>query len=165
LPHQVTAGFFYQTLKVRFGADYSYQNWGTQNDSYTESGGKGVTVAYTDTHTVKVGFEIVPRYSDVAHYMNRMAYRIGARYGDYYQTFGGTKVRQYALTAGVALPIRLFGRSSVNVGFEAGMRLPESAQIEINQKMGGTSRQNYYKVSVGLNLFGEDRWFVRYKFD
>lgn len=165
LPHQLTAGFFYQTLKVRFGADYVYQNWGTQNENFVESGGKGVDVAYADTHTVKAGFEIVPRYSDVAHYMRRMAYRIGARYGDYYQTFGGRRVHQYALTAGVGLPIRLFGRSSVNVGFEAGMRMPESRTIEINHKVAGTINQTYYKVSIGLDLFGEDRWFVRYKFD
>ena len=165
LPHQVTAGFFYQTLKVRFGADYSYQNWGTQNDSYTESGGKGVTVAYTDTHTVKVGFEIVPRYSDVAHYMNRMAYRIGARYGDYYQTFGGSTVQQYAITAGIGLPIRLFGRSSVNIAFEYGHRNPAEDTIMINDVKVGMVKQNYYKMSLGLTLFGEDKWFHRYKYE
>jgi hypothetical protein len=65
----------------------------------------------------------------------------------------------------VGLPIRLFGRSSVNVGFEAGMRMPESRTIEINHKVAGTINQTYYKVSIGLDLFGEDRWFVRYKFD
>lgn len=165
LPHQATAGFFYQTLKVRFGADYSYQNWGTQNDGYIESGGKGVHVAYTDTHTVKLGFEIVPRYSDVGNYMNRMSYRIGARMGDYYQTFGGSKVKQYAITAGLGFPIRLFGRSSINVGFEAGIRRPDDSTITINEQVVGMIKQTYYKVSLGLNLFGEDRWFVRYKFD
>lgn len=165
LPHQISAGFFYQTMKIRVGADYVYQDWGGQNISYVESGGKGVHVAYTDTHTVKVGFEIVPRASDVSHYMNRMAYRIGARYGDYYQTFGGSHVKQYVLTAGVGLPIRLFGRSSVNVGFEMGMRRPDSDTIMIDNEMVGMIRQTYYKFSIGLNMFGEDRWFVRQKFN
>ena len=165
LPHQFSAGFFYQTLKIRVGADYVYQNWGSQNSSFIESGGKGVHVAYTDTHTIKAGFEIVPRASDVTHYLNRVAYRIGARMGDYYQTFGGSRVKQYAVTAGVGLPIRLFGRSSVNVGFEFGMRRPESDNIKVGEEMVGMIKQTYFKASIGLNLFGEDRWFVRYKFD
>lgn len=165
LPHQVSAGFFYQSMKVRFGADYSYQDWGAQNTDYAESDGTGIVVAYTDTHTVKVGFELIPRYSDVAHYMNRMAYRVGARMGDYYQTFGGCRVRQYAVTAGVGLPIRMFGRSSVNVGFEFGMRRPESESVMVNSQMVGMIKQTYYKMSIGLDLFGEDRWFVRQKFD
>ena len=144
---------------------YVYQNWGSQNSSFIESGGKGVHVAYTDTHTIKAGFEIVPRASDVTHYLNRVAYRIGARMGDYYQTFGGSRVKQYAVTAGVGLPIRLFGRSSVNVGFEFGMRRPESDNIKVGEEMVGMIKQTYFKASIGLNLFGEDRWFVRYKFD
>ena len=97
--------------------------------------------------------------------MNRMAYRVGARMGDYYQTFGGCRVRQYAVTAGVGLPIRMFGRSSVNVGFEFGMRRPESESVMVNSQMVGMIKQTYYKMSIGLDLFGEDRWFVRQKFD
>jgi len=31
--------------------------------------------------------------------------------------------------------------------------------------MVGMIKQTYFKASIGLNLFGEDRWFVRYKFD
>ena len=46
LPHQVAAGFFYQDSKVRFGVDYVYQNWGSQNTDYMESGGKGVHVGH-----------------------------------------------------------------------------------------------------------------------
>lgn len=165
LPQQVSAGVFYQNLKIRVGADYVYQDWGSRNESFVESGGTGVRVAYTDTHTVKVGLEVVPRYSDVAHYFNRVAYRIGARMGDYYQTFGNGRVKQYALTAGLGFPIRLFGRSSINLGFEAGMRRPDSKTIMISDKVAGTIRQTYYKFSLGLNLFGEDRWFVRQKFN
>ena len=107
----------------------------------------------------------MPRYSDVAHYMNRMAYRVGARYGDYYQTFGGSRVKQYAVTAGIGLPIRLFGRSSVDLGFEFGMRRPDSDTVMIGNEMVGMIKQTYFKMSIGLNLFGEDRWFVRHKFD
>ncbi len=165
LPHQVVAGFFFQNAKVRFGADYVYQNWGSQNTNYLESGGKGVLVAYTDTHTVKAGFEIIPRFTDVSNYLNRISYRVGFRYGDYYQTFGGSTVQQYAITAGFGLPVRLFGRSSVDIGFEYGHRNPASETIMINDKKVGMVKQNYFKMSIGLTLFGEDKWFHRYKYD
>ncbi len=164
LPHQIAAGFFYQTMKVRFGADYVYQNWGSQNSDYMESGGRGVHVAYTDTHTIKAGFEIIPRYTDVSNYLNRVSYRVGVRYGDYYQTFGGSKVQQYAITAGFGLPVKLFSRSSVDIGFEYGHRNPSSNTIMIGDKKVGMIKQNYFKMSVGLTLFN-DRWFFRYKYE
>ena len=165
LPSQVVAGFFYQDPKVRFGVDYVYQDWGNQNTDYMESGGRGVHVAYTDTHTIKAGFEIIPRFTDVGNYLNRMSYRIGVRYGDYYQTFGGSTVQQYAITAGIGLPIRLFGRSSVNIAFEYGHRNPAEDTIMINDVKVGMVKQNYYKMSLGLTLFGEDKWFHRYKYE
>ena len=165
LPNQISAGFFYQDPKVRFGVDYVYQDWGSQNTDYMESGGRGVHVSYTDTHTVKAGFEFIPRYSDVGNYLNRVSYRIGFRYGDYYQTFGGSTVQQYAVTAGFGLPIRLFGRSSVNIGFEYGRRDPAQDTILINEVKTGMVKQNYYKMSLGLTLFGEDKWFHRYKYE
>lgn len=165
LPSQISAGFFYQTSKIRFGADYVYQNWGEENIDYTESLGKGTEVAYTDTHTVKVGFEITPRSVDVRNFLNRISYRVGARVGDYYQTFGGSSIHQLALTAGLGLPLKLFGGSSVDVGFEYGRRTPDKDVIKVYGQDVGLVKQNYFKLSVGLSLFGEDRWFQRYKFD
>ena len=94
-----------------------------------------------------------------------MAYRIGASYGDYYQTFAGSNIRQLSLTAGVGLPVRLFGNSSVDVGFEFGMRNPANEKILMNNKTIGLVKQRYYKVAIGLTLFGEDRWFQRHKFN
>lgn len=165
LPNQLAAGFFYQDPKVRFGVDYVYQDWGSQNTDYMESGGRGVHVSYTDTHTIKAGFEIIPRFSDVSNYLNRISYRVGVRYGDYYQTFGGSTVQQYAITAGLGLPIRLFGRSSVNIAFEYGHRNPAENTIMVNDVKVGMVKQNYFKMSLGLTLFGEDKWFHRYKYE
>lgn len=165
LPSQIGVGMFYQTSSIRLGADYVYQNWGDENSGYAEDYGKGVKVAYTDTHTLKVGLEVIPRPMDVRNYLNRMSYRLGARAGDYYQTFEGTTVRQYAVTAGLGFPVRLFGGSSINVGFEYGMRRPEKDIVTIEGSKVGLIKQDYFKLSLGLSLFGEDRWFQRYKFD
>lgn len=163
LPQQVAAGVFYQTSKIRVGVDYVYQNWGSENSDYIEGNGKGVRVAYTDTHTVKAGFEIRPRPTDVGNYLNRIAYRVGARYGDYYQTFAFSNIRQYAVTAGFGLPLQLFGNSYFDVGFEWGMRDPVKDKINLNGQEIGLVSQNYYKLAIGLSLFGND-WFRRRQF-
>jgi hypothetical protein len=166
LPQQLAVGAFYQTTSIRLAVDYVYQNWGGSNSGYEENiGGKGVTVAYTDTNTVKLGVEVTPRPSDVRNYLNRVSYRVGARYGDYYQTYQGCKIKQYAITAGFGLPVRLFGTSSIDLGFEFGMRQPQSKTVMLGEQMVGMVKQHYYKFSLGLALFGEDRWFQRYKFD
>ena len=53
LPQQVSAGAYYQSLSIRAGVDYVYQNWSSQNANYMESDGViGIPVGYTDTHTV-----------------------------------------------------------------------------------------------------------------
>jgi hypothetical protein len=74
-------------------------------------------------------------------------------------------VRQLALTAGVGLPIKLFGRSSIDVGFEYGVRKSEKDYIMINNAKVGTVKQEHFKISLGLTMFGEDKWFYRFKFN
>jgi hypothetical protein len=165
LPQQISAGVFYQDVHVRWGLDYVYQDWGSENADYSESIDKGVVVNYTDTHTLKFGLEITPKAMDVRNYLNRIAYRVGARAGELYQTFGGSKIRQYAVTAGLGFPVRLFGGSSIDVGFEYGMRRPEMVVVDVDGVGANLVKQDYFKLSLGLTLFGEDRWFQRYKFD
>ena len=73
-------------------------------------------------------------------------------------------MRQMAVTAGFGLPVKLFGRSSVDVGFEFGMRDPVKDKITLNDNIVGLVKNTYYKFSIGVSLFGEDDWFRRYKF-
>lgn len=164
VPHQVVAGFFYQTTKVRLGVDYVYQNWGSENADFVEGEGKGIHVAYTDTHTIKAGFEIRPRPSDVTNYLNRISYRVGLRYGDYYQTYGYSNIRQYAVTAGFGLPLQLFGNSSVDIGLEWGMRDPVQKSVMVNGAQVGLVKQNYFKLAIGLSFYAND-WFKRRQFN
>lgn len=165
LPKQLAVGAFYQDAKIRAGLDYVYQSWGSDNTDYLESSGQGVRVGYADVNTLKAGFEIIPKYSDVRRYFNRVAYRVGARYGGYYQTFADSEVRQLALTAGVGLPVKLFGRSNIDIGFEYGMRKAQKGQILVNNVKVGTVRQEHFKLSIGMTMFGEDKWFYRFKFN
>lgn len=168
LPHQVGAGIYYQDRQIAWGIDYYYSRWGNSNSDYAESStGQALKVEYNDTHTIKVGLAVTPRAMDTRNYLNRMTYRIGARVGNYYQTFASERIDCYAVTAGLGFPIRLWGASSINLGFEFGaMKAPDSAQFDGRRV--GLVNQKYFKVSLGLNLFSADTsdyWFLRQKYD
>ena len=168
VPHQVGAGFYYVDRKFSWGVDYNYSLWGGGNDSYVENPNEqNVNVAYSDTHTIKAGIEFIPRRGDTRSYFNRVSYRFGVRVGNYYQTFYGEQINTMALTAGLGFPIRLWGSSSINVGFEYG-RMSTPRSVVVGSQTIGLTRQNYFKLSLGFSLFSHDTkdyWFVRQKFD
>ena len=168
VPHEVGAGLFYADRTIAWGIDYKYSAWGSNNDDFVENGNAAdVAVAYTNTQTLKLGFEITPKRTDVRNYLNRMSYRVGARMGNYYQTFAGETINQFAITAGLGLPVKLWGTSSLNIGFEYG-RNSCPATTELKGMKVGLVTQNYYKISLGFSLFSADTsdyWFVRQKYD
>lgn len=168
VPHQFGVGLFFRDRAIAWGVDYVYAAWGSNNSSYQENTNpNNLEVTYCNTHTIKLGFELTPRVSDVRNYLNRISYRVGARLGNNYQMFGGQRVNEMAITAGLGFPVKVWGASSVNVGFEYGRRsVPGTANIGA-QKI-GLVNQNYYKVSIGFSLFSADTsdyWFVRQKYD
>ncbi len=169
VPHEVGVGLYYQDRIVAWGVDYKYSAWGSNNGSFNENtNDKDIAVAYNNTHSLKVGFEITPKRSDVRNYLNRMSYRVGARLGNYYQTFAGERINQLAITAGLGFPVKIWGASSINVGFEYGRMSPAIATTQLQGAKVGMVKQNYYKVTVGFSLFSADTsdyWFVRQKFD
>ena len=71
-------------------------------------------VAYTDTHTVKLGVEFTPNRYDIRRFLKRWAYRAGFRYGTYHQTFGGQRLDQMAVTLGVGIPVKYRAFSSID---------------------------------------------------
>ena len=158
LPVQLGVGLYYQNAKIAAGVDYIYQNW--ENNESPKSVPGAVNVAYKNTNTVKLGFEYTPNRMDIRNYLKRWSYRVGFRYGTYYQTFEGKTLSQYAVTAGFGMPVRFLGRSSIDFG-ERGNDSP----LRIDNRQIGLVRQRYVKFSLGLTLFGEDSWFVRYKYD
>ena len=168
VPHQIGVGLFYVDRKFAWGLDYNYSLWGANNDSYTENANsQDINVKYTDTHTIKAGVEFTPRSGDTRSYFNRMSYRFGARVGNYYQTFYSERINTMAVTLGLGLPIRLWGSSSINVGFEYG-RMSGPKSVQYNGSKIGLTTQNYFKLSVGFSIFSHDvsdYWFVRQKFD
>ena len=165
LPHQVNVGVMYQDTKFTAGFDYERQMWGSNKGVFDETIYGKMKVGYVDTNTFKAGFEYTPNRFDVRRYLRRMAYRIGGRYSDYYQTYNGMKINQYAITAGIGFPLRFMGATSIDVGFEYGCRGTIGSITNAMGQRIGMIRQDYFKVSLGLSMFGEDYWFVRPKYD
>lgn len=151
LPASLSVGLYFQSPKVVAGFDYVYQDWESKNE-YDEVN----QVGYNNTHTYKLGVQFTPNRGDVRRVLNRWSYRLGARYGHSYMTFRGEKLPEMALTLGIGIPIKLFGTSSIDVGCELGRRGTLS---------NGLIRDNYFKFSIGVSMFGEDYWFARYKID
>lgn len=168
VPHQVGVGMFFRNRKMAWGADYLYASWGSDNVGYQENTTPAtVDVRYTDTHTVKLGMEFTPRSNDVRNYLNRIAYRVGVRTGNYYQTFGGQKINTFAVTAGLGMPLKIWGISTMNIGFEYG-RMSAKNPLQIDAKKVGLVQQNSFKVTIGFSLFSADTadyWFVQQKYD
>lgn len=168
MPHKFGAGLYYVSRTLAWGVDYNYSLWGDDNKAFDENANpKNVIVDYTNTHSLKLGFEYTPRSTDTRNYLNRVSYRAGFRAGNYYQAFGGAQINTFAITAGLGLPMRLWGSSSVNIAFEYG-RMSSPKTITIGAQKVGLTTQNYYKISLGFSLFSADTldyWFVRQKFD
>lgn len=165
LPQQVAVGVFYQDAKFSAGVDYVYRDWGGRNAGFSEAVFGGMKVTYTDTHTIKAGIEYTPNRFDVRHYYNRMAYRAGVRYGDYYQAFGGEKLGEYSVNFGIGFPMKFLGASAIDFGVEFGGRGSHKAIRNAVGQNVGLIKQQYVKIAIGITMFGDDYWFVRPKYD
>lgn len=159
LPRQTSIGFNYSSPKWVIVADYTFQNWQDYNDDieFTES---GMDVAYTNVGTLKFGLEYTPRRADARKYGNRISYRAGARLGGYQYTFGGEKLSQLNVSAGVGLPLNVVGITKVDVGLEWGS-LGTTKSVQVDGATIGLIKQNQIKFSLGFTMFGDDYWFQR----
>lgn len=171
LPSQLAVGVYYQTPSWSVGVDYVYQNWGGRNKGYEMTGSSGSNenrssykVEYTNTSTIKMGVEYTPNRSDVRHFLKRWSYRAGFRYGHYNQTFNGNKLSEYAVTAGIGVPVKLWAVSGIDFGVEYGRR-----GYNVADRV-GLVRQQYFKFAIGFTLFAGaqengEYWFMRPRYE
>lgn len=150
LPDIYAGGLYYQSPKFSAGVDYRYSGWGV-NGVDADLG-----VRYRNTSTVAVGLQYIPKPGDVRKVMTKWSYRLGARYNQYYMVINGREIDETALTFGVGIPLGARGLNNLDIGVELGSRGVAAA---------GLIKENYFKVSIGLSLFGEDYWFMKYKYD
>lgn len=154
-PGTTVIGATYMDNKWMFALDYQYQGWGNANKGIYENSVSG-QVKYVNTNTVKFGLEYTPNRVDVRKYFRRISYRAGFRYADSYMQFNGQNMSDKAVTLGAGLPVKIFGKTYVNVGLEFGERGTTKSKL---------IKEKYFKFSLGLSLFGEDYWFMKQKYD
>lgn len=158
LPGQLRAGLYYQTPKLGVGLDYALAQW-----SQFSAGDPVNGVAYRDTHAVMAGVQYTPNANDARNFLRRWTYRAGVRYNTFYMQMNGQNIDDKAITLGLGIPLKQ-GLSNINVGFEVGQRGSTSTGV-FGTKQFQMLKERYFKVSIGLTLFGEDYWFVKYKYD
>jgi len=148
----LSAGVFFQTPKLGAGADYMYQNWGGKNNE----NGSADPVRYVNTHSVRIGAQYTPDRNNIRYMLRRWTYRAGFRYNTYYMQLNKRQIDDKVITCGVGFPLRRGSLSELDLGLEFGQR-------GTTQK--GLIRENYFKISIGLNLFGADEWFMKRKYN
>ncbi len=83
-------------------------------------------------------------------YVDRMSWRLGAKYNNSYAKVNGKQAGDFSITCGLGLPLRT-SKTIINVNFEYG-------------NAGGlmaTLKENYFKF--GLNFSLNETWFVKAK--
>lgn len=151
LPNTFGAGIYLHRAKWSIGADYVYSAWGSVNGSDATP-----DVTFRNTSTIKIGGQFTPRPGDVRNFFNRCSYRMGLRYGNHYMDMRGQSIDDKAITIGAGMPVKLMGLNYINLGAELGQR---------GSTRNGLIKETYFKFSIGISLFGEDYWFMKYKYD
>ncbi len=159
LPNSFTGGFYYETVKLGFGMDYTYQKWDGLNINDETNG-----IKFTNNHYIKVGAQYTPNFFDPRSFFKRVTYRIGYRYNSYYMQINGHPIRDHAITFGFGIPLHRRGLTNIDVGVELGQR-GLTATGSIGSRQFQMVKERYFKISLGVSLFGEDYWFVKYKYE
>ncbi|MGN8071354.1 hypothetical protein [Mucilaginibacter sp. 22184] len=135
--------------KFLVGADYTMSKW-----SQLSIG--GVNQGLQDSRTFNIGGQYTPNIATIRNYLASVDYRLGAIYDETYMVVNNTRIKRYALTAGIGMPLRPNNGSfyKINLSAEVGRR---------GSLVNGLVRENYVNIHLGFTL--NDKWFQKYKFD
>ncbi len=150
MPMTHTFGFaFEKTNNWLVGADISYSNWA----GYRED---NVNPGLNNSYGIGVGGQFTPDATAVSNYFKVVDYRLGFKYDKTYIRLNNTDIKQYAITAGLGLPLQSSRLSAykINVSAELGQRGTMSNSLV---------RERYVNINIGFIL--NDKWFQKAKFD
>jgi hypothetical protein len=135
--------------KFLVGADYTMSNW----SSFAIGADKSTL---QNSRTFNVGGQYTPNIATLRNYLASVDYRLGAIYDETYMVVNNTRIKRYALTAGLGLPLRPNYGSfyKINIAAEIGRR---------GSLVNGLVRENYINIHLGFTL--NDKWFNKYKFE
>lgn len=141
---------FDQRDKLFIAFDYSYQNWANSFEVPLEAG-----ISLSAQQSYKVGASYTPDKYSIKSAMNRWSYKVGAHYTTSYLVKNGEKLDDFGISLGVDIPLKRYSLSKITAALDFGAR---------GSTKPGQVKESYFKVYVGVSLFGDDRWFVRSKF-
>ncbi len=154
LPLEMGLGFFMKKgEKLTVLMDAAVTNWSAFK--YFDS----PNTDYKNSYRVSAGLNYVPNKLAFGsgNYIKRVHYRLGVSYSDGYLDLKNTKIGNYAVTAGLGLPVgigRIDDIAVVNISAQYG-------------KMGTVSnnllQEDYVRIILGFTF--NKRWFVKYKYD
>jgi long-subunit fatty acid transport protein len=122
---------------------------GTQWTNYQALGAKD---SLRNSMGASLGFSFIPDVKG-KNFVERIEYRIGARYEKSNLEINGVGVDVRALTAGIGLPLGRT-RSKLNLGVELMQR---------GTTQNGLVQEDYFRFYLGITF--ADRWFYRYRYD
>lgn len=132
------------------GADYKMDKWEEfRNFERSDS--------LVNSHTFSAGGKYTPNYLSNS-YLNRMNYRIGARFSQTYLNLRDTQINSFGITFGVGLPLRALAirgsKSKINLGFEVGRR-------GTTEK--GLIQEDYFNFFLGVTV--NELWFFKRRYE
>ncbi|MBQ0045944.1 MAG: hypothetical protein KBT33_00330 [Prevotellaceae bacterium] len=177
LPHSIAVGAtYYNSNKLRIGADIEYQKWSTckfpvQETSISTNTDKYVSKPGQLNNKIKyaLGLDYLPN-SLSNSYFSRCTYKVGSYYSQSYakaDLSGTIKDKPYELgvSAGITFPIgnaNIYFKQNqpkINVAFQwVHTNIPYLNSATMRQS---ALTENYLKLCIGVTF--SDRWFYKWK--
>lgn len=147
MPTEIGFGLYMNDNKrFIYNLDAGMQYW--ENYSYGIKGARLKNNPY-----LRAGAEYTPSQNFLAPFLQRVNYRLGARYNQDYIQLRNQQLNDIAITCGLGIPLRK-SSSRIDLSIEGG---------KYGTLKSGLIRENYLRVRVGFSL--QDIWFQIRKFN
>jgi hypothetical protein len=141
---------FKKAERINIVADFAITNW--KNFKFIEK-----VSNLNNNYRVAFGVNYVPQKYAAGNgaFFKRINYRAGFNYNTGYIELKNTTIINYAITAGVGLPVGIGRLSSmVNIGVQYG---------QMGSLNNNLIKENYWKINFGFTFC--DRWFQKFRYD
>jgi len=137
--------------RINIVADFAITDW--QNFKFLDN-----LSTYSNSYRVALGVNYVPeKYAAGSRaFIKRINYRFGLNYNTgYIQVNNNAVISNYAITAGLGLPVGIGRLSSmINISAQYGfMGPPDNSSV----------KENYWRINFGFTFC--DRWFQKFRYD
>ena len=131
---------------ITIAADYIYENWGAIKNPST-------SVRYTNSHKFSIGTQYLPNFRLPRNYFQRIIYQAGASYNLSSLLINGEQAKEYAISMGLNLPLKLSRTISyIHISADFGYRTGKSIMSE-----------KYVMFTVGCSI--NEIWFFKRFYD